>query len=140
MRHVTISGAQIKIYINGKSYGPAQSIQFTLDTGDTETYGIDSPFPQEIAPVRSACMGQVSGLRIGGAGGLQAKGIRDQLKKMLGGSYVTLRVVHRATGEDILYVPQARIPSENHSVAIKGTYKVSFAFRGVAGYQPLDRQ
>lgn len=140
MRAITISGAQIKIYFNGKSYGPAQSIQFTLDTGDSEIYGIDSPFPQEIAPVRSACMGQVSGLRIGGSGGLQAKGIRDQLKNILSGPYVTIRVVHRVTGEDILYVPQARVSNENHSVAIKNTYKVSFSFRGVAGYQPLDRQ
>jgi hypothetical protein len=134
-----LTGSKIKVYINGNIYGECQSLQFTLDSGDHEIYGIDSFFPQEIAPTRSAVSGQIQGLRISGVGGLQGKLIKDKLINTLSGPYVSIRVVDRHSLEEIIFIPQARIPSEQHSVVAKQIYRVSFAFRGITALQPLDR-
>ena len=139
MQTVTLTGSQIKIYINGAVYGPAQSISFAVDRGESEIYGIDSPFPQEIAATKIASSGQIQGLRIGGSGGLQAKGILSKLKDVLSSPYITIRITDRKTGEDIAFCPQAKVTNESHSVAAKGRYSLSFSFKAVAIYSPLDR-
>lgn len=139
MRAITLAGPRIKIYINNKPYSVAQQFQCAMDNGDTEIYGIDSIYAQEIAPTRSATSGSIQGLRIGGQGGLQKDGIRDLLKSVLAGPYVSIRVKDRLTGEDIIFIPQARVSNEQHSVTTKGMYRLNFSFRGIATYQPLDR-
>lgn len=139
MKAVTLSGPRIRLFINNKPYNVGQTISFVMDTGDTEIYGIDSIFPQEIAVVRASTAGQVQGVRIGGQGGLQKDGIKDLLKNVLAGPYVNIRIKDRATGEDILFIPQAKVGNEQHSVSAKGIYRLNFSFKGIAAYQPLDR-
>lgn len=140
MNALTLSGAQVKVFINNVEYGPAQGLSLVVDRGEQEIYGIDTPFPQEIAVTRIASSGQISGIRIAGGGGLQAKGILTKLKDVLAAPYVSIRVSDRKTGEDIAYCPQAKVINENHSVAAKQTYKLSFSFKAVAVYSPLDRE
>ena len=43
-----IKGAECKIYIAGKLFAELQSINYTIDYGETEIYGIDSQYAQEI--------------------------------------------------------------------------------------------
>lgn len=136
----TLSGARIKIFINGKEYGQAVALSWTADYSETEIYGIDSIFPQEISPVRVSTQGQIQGLRLGGSGGLQRKGITSTINEIVRSGYINIRVTDRRTGEDIMYAPKVRISNEQHSVSAKGGYRLSFSFKGIAALQPLDRQ
>jgi len=134
---VTLSGAQVRLIINGIEYGQAQSIQYTIDTADQEIYGIDSIFPQEIAPVRSQVYGTISGIKVESFD-LQSMGVRDNNDTFLGSGYSTIKLVNRRTGKDIINIPMARISNEQFSVSAKGTAKVSFNFRAILAQQSGD--
>jgi hypothetical protein len=139
MSNVILTGASIFIYLNNKLYGPAQQMQYTIDSQDQEIYGVDSFYPQEIAPSRGSISGSISGLRVRNSGGLVALGLRSTAAKPLAGNYVSIRIRDRLTGEDIIFIQQAKITSEQNQVSAKGTYKLSFNFKGIVGLSAPDR-
>jgi hypothetical protein len=53
--------------------------------------------------------------------------------------YISIRISDRKTGEDILFVPYARVTNERTSINAKGIMQTSFSFTGLQGQQPLDR-
>ena len=53
--------------------------------------------------------------------------------------YISIRVSDRRTGEDIIFIPYAKVKNEKLSVSAKGNAKVSFGFTGLQPQQPLDR-
>ena len=73
-KSVVLKGSECRLFLGGKLYGEAQSISYTIDYGETEIYGIDAIFAQEIAPTKVSVQGQVTGLRVKLSGGLQGKG------------------------------------------------------------------
>jgi hypothetical protein len=48
-------------------------------------------------------------------------------------------VFDRRTGEDIMFIPFAKITNEKTSVSAKGNMKVSFNFSGLQPQQQQDR-
>jgi len=140
MSNVILTGASVFIYLNNKLYGPAQSISYTIDSQDQEIYGVDAFYPQEIAPSRGSVTGSISGLRVRNSGGLVALGLRMPAASPLSGNYVSIRIRDRSTGEDIIFIQQARITNEQNQVAAKGTYKLSFSFKGIMAIQSSDRK
>lgn len=139
MQSQTLTGALVKIYINGKPYGPAQSIDLSSDFGQTGIYGIDSLFVQEISPTRAVVAGTVSGLRIKSSGGLEALGIAPTLDRVLEFPYISIRIQDRQSKEDIWYIQAAQVTNQRFSASSKGVAKVTFSFLGVAALSPLDR-
>lgn len=136
---VVLTGALIKVYINGNLYREAQSLQFSIDYGEYSIYGIDSPYPQEIAPGKNTVIGSISGLRMKMSGGLQSYGARPIWSDFGASPYISIRIQDRSTSEDILYIPSAKITNEKHSAPSKGTYKLSFDFVGQIGWTSIDR-
>ncbi len=136
---VILTGAQVKVYINNQVYKLTQSITFSVDYGEQEIYGIDSLFPQEIAPTRVSVRGSVQGLRVKQSGGLQAQNIRPLWVDMAASPYISIRIQDRATGEDILFIQQAKVTRESHTAATKSTYKLNFDFVGMIPFFALDR-
>lgn len=134
-----LSGADIKLYINNKLYKVVQAVSLDVDYGEEATYGIDSPWPQEIFGGRITCKGSVKGLRIKYSGGLQAHNIRPSFTDLAASPYISIRIQDRGTGEDILFIPKAKTSRESHSMAIKGTYKLNFDFTGQIILFALDR-
>lgn len=137
--NMILTGAQIKLYINNKLYNVVQSVSFTIDYGETETYGIDVSYAQEIATTRISVKGNVSGLRVKQSGGLQAFNIRPLFQDISASPYISIRIQDRATGEDILFIPNAKVSRESGSAAIKSTYKLNFEFSGQIPLFALDR-
>lgn len=137
--NVILTGAMIKLYINNKLYNVVQSVSFTIDYGETETYGIDAAYPQEIATTRISVKGNVAGLRVKQSGGLQAFSIRPLFQDIAASPYISIRIQDRATGEDILFVPNAKVSRESGSAAVKSTYKLNFEFSGQIPLFALDR-
>jgi hypothetical protein len=132
-------GADVRIFINQTLYPQAQSVSWSMDYGESEIYGIDSVLPQEIAPGRNSVSGQIQGLRVTHSGGLQAVGARGLVTQLLSAPYVSIRIQDRRTGEDLLFVPRAKVSQQSHQAATKGVVRMSFAFKGLVPFEPLDR-
>jgi len=139
MAQRTIAGAHIKLYINGKVYNEVQQLQYTIDYGEEPIYGIDSVFPQEIKITRVSIQGSVSGVRTAQSNGLQGYDIRPKIFDSIFAPYISIRISDRRTGEDILFVPYARVTNERTNINAKGVVQTSFSFSGLQGQQPLDR-
>ena len=135
---VVLTGAQCKVYFGGKLYESLQSLNYTIDYGETEIYGMDSQHPQEIAPTRMSVQGSVNGLRIKLTGGLQGYDMRTKISQVLFGPYVSLRIKDRHSGQDIFWCPQVKITSENVQIMAKGVVKLNFNFKGIIPYNALD--
>ena len=133
-----LRGADIKLYVAGKLYPVAISINYTIDYGEHEIYGIDSQFPQEIASTRMSVKGTVSGVRAKLSGGLQGFNLRTRINEILHSPYTSLRLVDRHSNEDLLWLPQMKVSSETFSVQAKGIVNINFSFTGIIPYQPID--
>jgi len=139
MSQSTIAGAHIKLYINGKVYHEVQQLDYTIDYGEEPIYGIDSVFPQEVKITRISVQGTISGVRTGNSNGTQGVGARSGIRDSVYSPYISIRISDRKTGEDILFIPYARVSNEKNSVSAKGVMKTSFSFSGLQAMQPLDR-
>lgn len=138
-QNFVLTGAHIKLYLNNKVYKEVQAVSFTVDYGETEIYGIDTPYPQEIATTKVTVRGSVQGLRLKMSGGLQGSNLRPLFTDIAASPYVSIRIQDRATGEDIILIAQAKITRESHQIATKSTYKLSFDFVGQIPLFALDR-
>lgn len=136
---IILTGAHIKLYINNQVYKTVQSVSLTVDWGETEVRGIDVGYAQEIAPGIVSVRGSVQGLRVKNSGGLQASQMRPLLVDLMASPYISIRIQDRSTGEDIVFIPQAKVSSENHIMATKSTYKLNFNFIGQVPLFALDR-
>lgn len=135
---IVLTGSQCKVYLAGTLY-PASSIQYTIDYGEQEIFGIDSVYPQEIATTRITVQGSISGFRVQLSGGLQGTDVRSRIGDVLHASYISLRIEDRKNLVDILLVPQIKVTSENMSIGAKGVVTVNFSFKGLLPLNILDR-
>ncbi len=136
---VILTGPNIRIYVNNKQYKQVQGVSFTVDYAEQSIYGIDVPYAQEIASNRVTVSGQVIGMRVKLSGGLQAVSLRTLFYDTAASPYVSIRIQDRATGEDILFVPNAKVTMESHAIQTKSTYKLNFNFIGQIPLFALDR-
>ena len=136
---VILTGPNIQVYINNKLYKQIQGISFTIDYGETEIYGIDSPYAQEIAGNKITVKGQVVGMRVKNSGGLQAVSMRPLFTDSAASPYVSFRVHDRVTSEDIIFIPNCKITNESHQIQTKQSYKLNFNFTGQIPLMALDR-
>lgn len=134
-----ISGAHLKLYINGEVFSEVQQVSYTIDYGEEPIYGIDSVFPQEIKITRISVQGSVSGVRIANSNGLQGYNARPGIRDSIFAPYISIRLYDRRTGEDIVFIPNAKVTNEKLDVSAKGNVRVSFNFVGLQPQQPLDR-
>lgn len=139
MKTIVLNGASVKLYINNALYKEVQEISYQIDYGVKEIYGIDSPFPQEVVPTRVAVQGAISGIRIKNSGGITAYDAVAPISKILSSPYISIRITDRSTKEDILFVQSAMVTSQSFAVGARNTARVSFTFKGMVPYGPLDR-
>ncbi len=139
MALLTLAGPHIKVYINNKVYPYIRSISVNVEYGETENYGIDAEYAQEIAPTKISVRGSVQGMRVKLSGGLQAMNMRPLFTDIAAGPYISIRITDRSTQEDILFIPNAKVTKEAHVVSVKQTYQLNFDFVGQVPLFALDR-
>lgn len=139
MALLTLAGPHIKVFINNKVYPYIKQLSLNIDYGESEIYGIDAEYAQEIAPTRVSVRGSVIGLRVKLSGGLQAMNMRPGFGDIAAGPYISIRIQDRTTQEDILFIPHAKVTKESHVVAVKQTYQLNFDFVGQVPLFALDR-
>ncbi len=136
---LTLVAAKIKVYINNKVYKEVQSLNFMVDYGETEFYGIDAAYPQEIATNRITVRGSINGIRCTMSGGLQGVNMRPLFVDIAASPYISIRIQDRQTGEDIIFIPKCKVTKESHSIPAKGVYRLNFDFVGQIPLFALDR-
>jgi hypothetical protein len=137
---LSLRGAEVKIYIGGKLFPSAQSVDYVTDYGVTETYGVDDVFPQELAISRISYNGTITGIRIKAMGGLQGAGIVNKITDILRQPYVSIRITDRQTDTNLIFIPEAMVSNEQIKIMTKGVVKVSFSFKGSRGFTESDLQ
>ena len=139
MNSLVVSAARCRLYVNNKIYSVAQDVSISQDTGEYSIYGINSPYPQEIAGGgQNVVRGSAKVVRTSNSGGLQAVNLRPLFSDIAASSYVSLRLEDRQTGETLWSVPKAKISNVVESVTAKGLYQTSFQFIGQIMFWPLD--
>lgn len=141
MKQLTLTGANIKVYINNKVYPFIRSLSLNIEYGEEPIYGIDSPWAQEIAVTKVMVRGSVIGMRVSMSGGLQAMNMRplNLAQDVAASPYISIRIQDRKTQEDIVFIPSAKITKENHVMAVKQSYQLNFDFVGTIPLFALDR-
>lgn len=136
---LVITGGLTRLYINNKILTTTQSVSMQNSTGEYEIFGINSPYPQEIASGgQRTVRGKVSGVRTKNSGGLQGVNALPLFSDVAASNYVSLRLEDRSTGETLWSIPKAKLSNVDESVSIKGIYRISFDFIGQILFYPLD--
>lgn len=135
---VTLSGAQVRAYFGGTLLKELQNITYTINYGETQIFGIDSPFPQEIATTQITVQGSASMIYVQAGGGLQSKDIRSRIHEVLYAPYISLRIKDRKNAIDLFFCPQIKVTQETMTIGAKGTVKVNFNFTGIIPYSSED--
>jgi hypothetical protein len=139
MQSITLLGPQINFYVNNQIYKVAQTVSLEIEYNEEGIYGIDTPYPQEIAGGRTMVRGSVKGVRIRNSGGLQAFNIRPTFSNQAASPYISIRVQDRTTNEDIFLITNAKVTRESHEMMTRGVYRLSFDFVGQIPLMALDR-
>jgi hypothetical protein len=136
---IIVTAALCRFYINGKIYGVTQDVSVNVDVGAYPVYGINSPYPQEIATGgQNSVKGTAHVVRTRNSGGLQATGAVQLFSNLGSTNYSSLRLEDRSTGETLWSIPKAQILNIKESVSKKGLYNISFDFIGQILFYPLD--
>ena len=134
-----VTGALARLWVNNKIYTVTQSVSVNIQTGEYEIYGINSPYPQEIAGGgQISAKGSVRGVRVKQSGGVQGANLRPLFSDVAASNYASLRLEDRSTSETIWSIPHAKIYNIQESVATRGIYTINFDFVGQILYWPLD--
>jgi hypothetical protein len=139
MATYSLVGSHVRIYINNVVYNAAQSVQFSIDYGIQQQFGIDSPYAQELVPGKINVMGSITGIRMKNSGGLQSKSIRPLFTDAAAANYISIRIQDRQSGEDIFFCQQCLVTKESHTAPSKGIYRLSFDFVGTVPLMAVDR-
>jgi len=135
---VVLTGANCRLFLGGVLYPEVQQIAYTLDYGESEIYGIDSIYPQEITTTRMSVQGTISGVRVKLSGGLQGKDITTKINQRLIAPYISLEIRERQSDTKIIFIQQIKVVSESVQISAKGVVQLSFTFKGIIPLNPLD--
>jgi len=136
---LVISSGLTRLYINNKILTTTQTVSMENQTGEYEIWGINAPYPQEIAGGgQRSVRGTISGVRTKNSGGLQGVGAIPLFSDVAASNYVSLRLEDRSTGETLWSIPKCKLSNVQETISIKGTYKITFQFIGQILFYPLD--
>jgi hypothetical protein len=139
MNSLVVSAGRCRLYVNNVIYPVTQNISVSIDTGEYSIYGINSPYPQEIAGGgQNSVRGSAGIVRTSNSGGIQGINARPLFSNLAASSYVSLRLDDRQTSETLWSIPKAKISNVKETVSAKGIYHITFDFIGQILFWPLD--
>lgn len=128
MIHRSISGAELKVYINNTIFGICSAIEWTVDSGRRAIRGIDRNTPVEIAEGPATIRGSMQVTRLRRDGGLEGRGITTFPHKFQLEKYISIRVVERGTESVVFATDRALVKEQHWRVAVKGLLTGTVAF------------
>lgn len=126
-----VTGASVRVFINGRLYGNVTSFKFTSETPGKEIHGLDSVEPDEIATTVARVSGSLGMYRLIASGGLQGIGVQPEYADLPAGKYFTLSLVERSTDTTIFEASQCRAERESWDFAAKQQSQGQLDFKGI---------
>jgi hypothetical protein len=65
--------------------------------------------------------------------------MRPLYSDLMASPYISIRIQDRRSSEDIIFIPNAKVTRETHTIAMKGVYRLNFDFVGQVPQFALDR-
>jgi hypothetical protein len=127
----TVRAVDLILYINGKVFGVATSMNWEISTGSKAIRGIDQDFPFELAPGSSMVRGSVECMRQHDDAGVEGFGIVAIQDKLSNGRYFSLQLIDRETDSVVLQVLKASLTSQQWRVQAKGVLTGSFSWEAL---------
>jgi|SRR6185437_13592225 len=125
---LTISGAQVVLYVNAVPYGRVTQIDWDVSTPIEELRGVDSPQPYELANSITSVGGTLYVLRTLGDGGAEGAGMTAPLIDVGKTRYVSLTLVERRTKRVLFQSQRVAISSQSWSVPTRGITSGTVSF------------
>lgn len=135
---VTLTGAALKLYINGTPFGVATGIQYTSSQGRKTIGGLDQLTPIEIAPGVDRITGQITCVRKRLDGGLEGRGVASRAEDRLLEKYISIVLVDRLTDRIVFRCDNAVIDNQTWNVQAKGIVEITFNFTGISWGNEYD--
>lgn len=132
MESRVVTGARVRVYINGRLLGRVWKFNFSANTPVDPIQGIDSSLPYELAPTVSHITGTLALYRLAGDGGIEGPGMAAIVQDILKQKYFTLMVVERVTDTVIFRADQCMVTMQNWDVAAAGRMNGTVQFQGIA--------
>jgi len=128
-----ITGAAVRLLVNGKVVGLGTSVNIQRDQGIKPIYGVDAVTPQELAttgPYRVS--GSITGLRTRESGGFDGLQIVNAatLSDYFNQKYCTLELIDRKTNIVIAKVEQVLFSSDTMQVSARSVMTIPASFTG----------
>lgn len=148
MRQTLLAGPRLKIRINGIIAGYISDFNYTVNQGQKLTYGVDSPFPVEVAQggTASSVSGSMAvwrpvgtspetwGLLSARSGDSVASAVTDSgtpQGSMLGtAQYSTIEILDRQSETILVTIIDVMFSSQSWSVAQRGLMRGTVEFQG----------
>lgn len=138
-KSLIVSAGLCRFFVNNVVYKVTQNVSVSVDTGEYSIYGINSPYPQEIAGGgQNVVRGSAGIVRTKNSGGIQGVNARPLFSDLAASNYVSLRLEDRSTGETLWSIPKSKISNIKETVSAKGIYHITFDFIGQIMFWPLD--
>ncbi len=128
-----ISGAAVRLVVNGKIIGVGTSVSINRDQGVKAIYGIDVVTPQELATTGPySVRGSITGLRTRSTGGFDGLQVinASTLADYFNQKYCTLELIDRKTNVVFAKVDRVIFNSDSLQVSAKSVVTISASFIG----------
>ncbi len=128
-----ITGAAVRLMVNGKVIGIGTSINYQRDQGIKPIYGIDITVPQELAITGPySVRGSISGLRTRDSGGFDGLQVinASTLADYFNQKYCVLELIDRKTGITFAKIDKVMFNSDSLQVNARSTVTISASFIG----------
>lgn len=133
----TLSGADIKVYVNGRLYSPVSGLKFSASYGRSPLMGIDKSTPFELTSGVCEVKGTLDIFRRRTDGGIQGAGIAATERLILQERYFSLTVVERLSDSVVLQINEASVSDESWNIG-RGIIQGSVSFTGIGWSNEAD--
>ncbi len=130
MRSKTLRGLDLIVYINGRPWAVCDSVDYDVDYGTEDVYGIDNMQPQEIASHRVRLDGSLHFFRQHNSAGVEGIGIAPVESELTRERYFYLQIVDRQTDTTYFEVPKAKIRRQRGGAKARGIAEGTLTFGG----------
>jgi hypothetical protein len=125
-----MSGARTVLKINGRLYGFAFQVSWTVNTEVTEIRTIDDVLPVEIGPKFISISGTIGALMVPGQS-VEAEILQSNMLSFIFDKYITIEVSDSATGNLLFRTNKAFISSSQHNINAEQLGNCTLQFRAM---------
>jgi hypothetical protein len=139
MPQLTIVGASVQCYVNGKLYAQAKSFRWSPTTPQRELHGLDSVEPFDLMPMAASLQGEIGLWRQRLDGGAQGSGAAVAFVDIPHAKFFTVQLKEIRTQTIIFQARYCSVVAETWGAEAKGVVQGSLVFKGLTWSNEIPR-